>query len=172
MDTAIEETTMSFPTGWFQVAWSGELVPGAVLPLRYFSREMVCFRDGQGRARVLDAHCLQCGSHLGYGGTTCEQGIVCPLDGWVWDGAGVNTRIPGRTDVFTDDQVTAWATQEVNGCVVVWFDSAGRAPFWEPPVMPDATDPAFYPMYPHGAHRDVVRFPPQFFVENAADMPH
>ena len=37
------------PNGWFMVAWSDELAPGEVRPLRYFAEDLVLFRtqDGQ-----------------------------------------------------------------------------------------------------------------------------
>jgi hypothetical protein len=43
------------PFGWFQVACSDELAPGAALPLRYFGRDLVALRGASGRAAVLDA---------------------------------------------------------------------------------------------------------------------
>ena len=36
-------------TGWFQVAWSGDIGREQVVPLRYFGRDLVAYR---GRAGV------------------------------------------------------------------------------------------------------------------------
>ena len=40
-----------YPNGWFQVAYSDELEPGQVVPLRYFGRDLVLFRGSDGEAR-------------------------------------------------------------------------------------------------------------------------
>jgi 3-ketosteroid 9alpha-monooxygenase subunit A len=57
-----------FPRGWFVVAFSEDLEPGQVRPARYFDRDLVIWRTGEGEARVFDAHCPHLGAHLGYGG--------------------------------------------------------------------------------------------------------
>ncbi len=83
------------PTGWFQVAWSADLDVGDVMALHYFGEDLVAFRDLDGAARVLDAHCRHLGADLSHGGCVVEGGIQCPLHGWVWSGAdGHNVRIP------------------------------------------------------------------------------
>lgn len=48
---AMNEHPRNFPTrlplGWFQVAYSDEIAPGDVKPLKYFGRDLVIFRtDG------------------------------------------------------------------------------------------------------------------------------
>ena len=47
-----------YPNGWFQVAYSDEVAVGAVLPLKYFGRDLVLFRDNDGVASVLHAAAL------------------------------------------------------------------------------------------------------------------
>ena len=55
------------PNGWFALARSDEVGPGAVLPVRYFGRDLVVFRTESGRPAVLDAYCAHMGAHLGIG---------------------------------------------------------------------------------------------------------
>ena len=43
------------PTGWFQVAWSGEIGIGQVHRMHYFDRELVAWRAQSGRRTVMDA---------------------------------------------------------------------------------------------------------------------
>ena len=57
-----------YADGWFQVAYSDELDTSDVLPLKYFGRDLVLFRNESGQACVLDAHCAHLGAHLGHGG--------------------------------------------------------------------------------------------------------
>src|SRR5690606_2252178 len=54
----------AYPSGWFVVATSEELVPGQLLSLRYFGRELVAFRGESGKPSVIDAHCPHLGAHL------------------------------------------------------------------------------------------------------------
>ena len=56
-----------YPDGWFQVAYSDDVGPGQVVPLSYFGRELVLFRDESQNAHVLDAYCPHLGapSHPG-----------------------------------------------------------------------------------------------------------
>src|SRR3546814_6367094 len=74
--------SVTYPTGWFWVAWSHEVsVEDAPRPLRYFGRDLVLYRGASGRPVVLDAHCPHLGAHLGYGGSVCDDDIVCPFHG-------------------------------------------------------------------------------------------
>jgi len=56
------------PTGWFQIAWSDEILVGDVRKMHYFGREMVAWRAQSGRLTVMDAYCEHLGAHLGFGG--------------------------------------------------------------------------------------------------------
>lgn len=56
------------PFGWFQVAWSADVKPGQVLPIEYFDRKLVVWRDDDGATHVNDAFCPHLGAHFGYGG--------------------------------------------------------------------------------------------------------
>ena len=45
------------PNGWFEVAPADALSGDRLLPLHYFERDFVAYRDAAGQARVLDAQC-------------------------------------------------------------------------------------------------------------------
>ena len=79
-----------FPTpfGWFQVAFPGDLEPGEVTPLNYWSRELVLWRDAAGDFHLQDAFCPHLGAHLAYGGTVRDDELQCPFHGWRFDGEG------------------------------------------------------------------------------------
>ncbi|HCS26716.1 MAG TPA: iron-sulfur cluster-binding protein, Rieske family, partial [Spongiibacteraceae bacterium] len=55
------KTLDKIPFGWYQVAYSHELVAGDSRGIRYFGKELVLFRTQSGEAHVLDAYC----PHLG-----------------------------------------------------------------------------------------------------------
>ena len=82
------------PFGWFQVGWSADLKPGDVVPVDYFDKHLVLWRDEQGAAHVNDAFCPHLGAHLGHGGSVSEDNLVCPFHGWRFDAEGQNTLIP------------------------------------------------------------------------------
>src|SRR5512145_2144386 len=79
----------AYPNGWFRVAYSHELARAEVRPLFLLGRDLVLFRDEEGVARVLDAHCRHLGAHLGHGGKVEGGGIRCPFHAWRWNGEGV-----------------------------------------------------------------------------------
>jgi 3-ketosteroid 9alpha-monooxygenase subunit A len=162
----------SFPTGWFQVAWAEELQSGEVLPLRYFARDLVLWRTASGAFAIFDAHCPRSGAHLGYGGTVVDDALVCPMHGCRWGLDGDLVRGGDERDSGGAQEITAWPHRVVNGMVLVWYDSAGGAPTWEAPELPEYREPRFYPMYPHAAGSIKVRYQPQMPLENMVDLAH
>lgn len=149
----------SYPTGWFQVAWSGELPAGGVKPLRCFGQDLVLYRGASGAVHVLDGHCPHRGAHLGYGGCVDGEALICPNHGRCWS---------------PDDQamIRTWPVREWTELIYIWHDSTGGPPTWEPPRFDAAHDAAFYPAYPHGTAERQVTFPAHYLVENMADLPH
>ena len=45
MQAAKREFPFPLPNGWFTVAYSNEVAPGQVVPLRYFATDLVLFRS-------------------------------------------------------------------------------------------------------------------------------
>jgi phenylpropionate dioxygenase-like ring-hydroxylating dioxygenase large terminal subunit len=162
-----------FGTGWYHALYTGELSQGEVKPLKYFGQDLVAFRGESGEAHILNAHCLHMGAHLGYGGTVAGDAIVCPYHNWQWRGAdGANTAIP-NLDRCVSKSIRAWHTHEADGVIYLWFSRTGdEEPSWMPPAVPQASDPAYYPLWPHCVRRETVTFPPQFAFENVADISH
>jgi nitrite reductase/ring-hydroxylating ferredoxin subunit len=167
----------SHPTGWFQVAWSDEIPVGGVVPLHYFGTDLVAYRGASGELAVLDAYCPHLGAHLGHGGCVTGDDITCPFHGWQWSATGDNTCIPYSATVNRRQKIRSWPVREVDGLVVVWHESTGAPPAYEPPSIAsfvpgfDAAD--FWPVHPYGAHTfPNVRAFPQFVAENIVDAAH
>jgi phenylpropionate dioxygenase-like ring-hydroxylating dioxygenase large terminal subunit len=162
-----------FPRSWYQVAWSDEVAPGAVVRLHYFGQELVLFRTESGTASVLRAYCEHFGAHMGYGGTVDGDCIVCPFHAWKWDGAGRNTDIPFSSRTKQARRVPAWTTVETAGMICVWYDPDGQPPAWAPPTVPEADDPAYLPAYPQMVKCYAsVPVKPLWPVENLVDQFH
>ena len=68
----------AFPFGWYRAAYSEDVGPGELRPVRYLNRDLVVWRGEDGAAHVMDAYCPHLGAHLGYGGRVQGCEIVCP----------------------------------------------------------------------------------------------
>lgn len=162
----------NFPTGWFQVAWSDEVAAGDVRPMRYFARDLVCYRSDEGAVRVFDAFCPHLGAHLGYGGTLDGDAIVCPFHGWRFDGEGNNTDIPYADRPNRAKKLTVWPVREVNGAIVVWHDALDRGPLWEPSRLPEWGREDYWTSPQLRKRHARVRLVPQWVAENLVDPAH
>jgi phenylpropionate dioxygenase-like ring-hydroxylating dioxygenase large terminal subunit len=158
------------PFGWYPVAWAAELAPGTLLSRRYFARELVIFRTGDGEAAVLDAFCPHLGAHLGHGGAVEADGIRCPFHGWKFATDGGCLEIPYAKRVPPGARAEAWASQESGGLIWAWYHPEGRAPAFDPPEIPeygaaDWTDD-------WRRYEWTIRTHPQEVAENSVDWPH
>lgn len=135
----------SFPHGWFRVAYSHELTPKKVMPLRYFGKDLVLFRTEDGTAHVLDAHCPHLGAHLGYGGKVKGETIQCPFHGWCFDGSGQCAGVPYASKIPPKAQIHTWPVREVNGLILVYYHPERELPTWELPGIPECTSSEWMP---------------------------
>ena len=163
-----------YPTGWYQVAWSGELDHGAVLRKRYFGRELVLFRTEGGTAALLDAYCPHLGAHLGFGGTVDGEDIVCPFHGWKWDTSGANVDVPYSEKLCQSRTIESWHVEETNGMVYAWYDADAGEPTWSVPTLPEWSSGDYYDPFSNEMYRhwEGVALHPQFITENAVDPAH
>lgn len=164
-------------TGWFQVGWSGDIGPEQVIPLRYFGQDLVAYRSRDGVVHVQDRYCRHLGASLAHGGCVVDDGIQCPFHGWVWGPDGRNVSIPYQDRPNKARKLRTWPVTERNESIYVWFDAAGREPFWEIPdaltVTAHAAEREFHPAWPQGrAHFGDLQIHPQMVVENAVDPHH
>jgi phenylpropionate dioxygenase-like ring-hydroxylating dioxygenase large terminal subunit len=157
------------PNGWYQIAWSDELAPGQVVPLRYFDRDLVVFRTESGRPHVLDAFCPHLGAHLGHGSQVVGDALQCPFHAWRYDGSGACVHIPYARKIPARAQVRAWPVCEKNGMVLTWFHAAGDEPQWEIPEVPEYGSDEWTPW----ERREwTIRTRNQEMAENTVDPAH
>ncbi len=135
----------AFPNGWFSVAWADEVPVRHVEPLLYFGQHLVLFRDEEGSARVLDAHCPHLGAHLGIGGVVEGRGIRCPFHAWHWDGEGRCTDIPYAKRIPPQARIRSWPVLERNGLLMVWHHAEGKPPVDDIPEVAEAASPEWTP---------------------------
>ena len=159
-----------YPNGWFQVAYSDELLAGGVMPLHYFGQHMVLFRGEDGQPHVLDAYCPHLGAHLGYGGKVVGNCIKCPFHSWKFDGTGQCVEVPYSQHIPPKAKVkSAWHVQEVNGLILVWHHLQGKAPEWHIPVNEEYQNELWTP---YERRRWKIKTHNQEMAENAVDSAH
>lgn len=155
-----------YPRGWFAVASSDEIAEGEVRAIRYFGQELVLFRTNSGEARVFDAYCPHLGAHLGHGGTTEGDDLVCPFHGWKFGRDGTCSAMPYGRKIPNAARTRRWEVREKQGVVMVWHSPAGDQPDWE---MPDFDDSNWTPCI---SRSWVIRGHTQEVCENTADFGH
>ena len=136
------------PNGWFVVAESADLGSGDVRALYYFARDLVLFRDDDGAAHVVDAHCPHLGAHLAVGGEVEGGCLRCPFHGWLFDGAdGACVEIPYQQGerIPAKAKTRSYPVVERNGFVWAWHHARREPPFYEVPTVPELHDPDWSP---------------------------
>ena len=162
-----------FPTGWFIIGFASDLAAGEVKRVHYFGEEMVLFRTESGEVNVLDAYCQHLGANMGVGGTVEGENIVCPWHGWRWRGDGTNALIPySKIGCKNNVRVRTYHSTEWYGFILVWHERHGRAPYWQPPMLPELETGEYYPLHPHSRMLNRVKVHAQMIIENAADPYH
>ena len=124
------------PSSWYLVARAAALKRGRIVPATIGGHELVLFRDTQGTAHALAAHCVHMGCHL-KSGRVIDDRVRCPLHFRQFDGAGRCRAIPGGKVEGSPSQPTYPVLERFGGLFV--FVGRG-APF----AFPE----------PHGAPAD------------------
>jgi phenylpropionate dioxygenase-like ring-hydroxylating dioxygenase large terminal subunit len=160
----------AIPNGWHGIAFSEDIGPGQVLPIRMLGRDLVVYRGEDGEARVLDAFCPHLGAHLGHGGKVVGNEIECPFHAWRWSGSGECTAVPYAKRIPSSARIGSWESRDRNGFIFVWYHDRGEAPSWEIEEIPETRD-ADYEVV---VRKDwpPIRSHPQEIAENGVDLPH
>jgi len=164
-----ERFPFSIPNGWFQIAYSDELEPGAVLPLQYFGKDLVLFRGESGEVALLDAFCPHLGAHLGHGGVVEGNRIRCPFHAWEFDGGGACRNVPYAKKVPPKARIAPWHCVERNQIIWAWHHGERVAPDWEIPDVAEVSTDAWTSLE---RYRWTVQTHNQEIGENAVDRAH
>jgi nitrite reductase/ring-hydroxylating ferredoxin subunit len=124
-----------FPTGWFAVGFSHELLSGGLLLRQFMGRELVVFRTQSGKAIAIDAYCPHMGAHFAHGGTVEGEIIRCPFHGFCFDQFGECVATGYGTKPPPTAQVRTWPLHEVNGMIMVYHDNHEIEPTWRVPAF-------------------------------------
>ena len=142
MKNRIEERlALGLPGQWYAAAKSVQVKerPHAT---KVLGRDLVLWRDQNGRVQCLEDHCPHRGARLSRG-EVHEGNISCRYHGVTLDGTGTILRVPAMPECPLEGRraVASFATHEVNDAVFIYVPSAERPapPPFVPPV--EFTDP-------------------------------
>ncbi|RVT91273.1 Rieske 2Fe-2S domain-containing protein [Sphingomonas crocodyli] len=166
------DQTVGFGKGWYCVAESAEISADTLLPVSYFDRELIVFRDKNGDAKVADAYCPHLGAHLASADGCIDAGeIVCPFHKWRFDAtSGKCNSIPYTKFVPPQAKLSFYPTMEMNGMVLMWWHNAGAAPEAKPYNVIEAhSDKVWLPAFERSFETTV---PLRDLHENIFDTAH
>jgi len=107
---------------WWPV-WFSEEVADKPVPVRILGEDLVVFRDGSGKAGLLDRRCPHRGASLELGRVE-DDGLRCCYHGWKFDREGRCLDMPAEpVDTPLKDEVrqTAYPTQEAAGLIFAYL---------------------------------------------------
>ena len=134
---------------WQPVGLSSEL-GDLPTPVRVLGEDLVLFRDGRGRAGLLDAHCCHRGTSLEYGRLE-REGVRCCYHGWLFDVEGRCLDMPCEPEdsTYTTKVRQPWyPCREYGGLVFAYMGPLATLPVFprydivedgEGVVIPDGT---------------------------------
>lgn len=115
---------------WYVVMRTDELAADRPVPVRRMGEDLVAWRDGEGKVRVMADRCAHRGARLSVGKLRDGE-LMCWYHGWRYDGAGQCTSIPsegGPCDLAKSTRIRSYPTEEHGGLVFAYFSSDGREP--------------------------------------------
>lgn len=163
-----------YPDGWYRVAGSHELRPGAILYRECLGTPMVVFRsDVDQRVQAMGAFCPHMGANLAGG---CVKGgrLECPFHLWQLDPSGAIAHVP-YTDKLPRARQRTWPTRERYGQVFIYHRGGAEAdqsapPPYELPTIPDIDDGRMVYRGRYDAGRVYMHL--LEFAENSVDFQH
>ena len=155
-----------FPNGWFCIERGEALTSGRLIEKKWMGRDIVAWRDSNGRVCVADAICPHLGSHLGpsTGGRLLGDHLVCPFHGFRYDTLGRCVARPGGPPPRSA-RLGCFQVAEANGFVFAWHHHSGEEPGWWPAEMTNSVAKRSVGIVRMAGH-------PQVTSENSVDSAH
>jgi len=177
---------ISFPRGWYQLAWSDEIQKGYLYSKTCFDSDVLILRNESGDVKVFDAFCPHLGAHLlksnlaarksgglrNFGKSRLKlksEEIVCPFHSWQFNLDGEckktsNEKIPTKKMGLKN-----YPVKEFLGLIFVYLDTERKVPDFELPSFPEIDLKEWTPLL---RSVDYFRGHVQEVVENAVDRNH
>lgn len=138
MKPGIEKVRPGDPTGLGLAAGWYIALPTASLgskprALDLFARQLVAWRDGEGRAVIMPRHCPHLSASLALG-RVIDGRLRCPFHHWRFDGSGACVEIPGVQRIPRIAHQKPYPVVERYGFVWAWY--GGAEPMFPLPDFP------------------------------------
>lgn len=117
------------------LAQSREIAPRQVLTKRFADEDVVLYRTASGILNAVHAHCPHMGAHFGFGGTVEGENLRCPFHGFEFAADGQCVKTGYDTKPPLKCRLPVHHILERDDMVLLWYDSEGRAPEWQPPAF-------------------------------------
>src|SRR5580704_515625 len=104
---------------WHVVAATADIVPGNLVPLTLFERDLVAWRDTKGAVHVWEDLCIHRGSRLSKGFIQNDR-VVCPYHGWNYDGSAQCVLMPAAPQDRPPRKAGAIAHHAVERYGLIW----------------------------------------------------
>ncbi|WP_394830610.1 Rieske 2Fe-2S domain-containing protein [Pendulispora rubella] len=155
---------MSFAASWYALARSSEI---GTKPKRLtrFGKNLVAWRDRQGKPSVMGESCPHFGASLAAGHVDRDGCLVCPFHRWRFDAGGACVGIPGSNVIPPTAHRSPMVTAERYGLVWAWWGSA--EPRFALPDFPQYDDAKA-----RSVHEFAIRTPVPVIVANSYDARH
>jgi cholesterol 7-desaturase len=163
-----------YPDGWYRVAGSHELKPGAIVYRECLGTQMVVYRgDHDHHVQAMGAFCPHMGANLA-GGCVKGDRLECPFHRWQLASDGAVAHVP-YADKLPRVRQRTWPTRERYGQVFIYHRGGAHAddgapPPYELPPIPDIDDGrlVYRGRYDAGSvHMHLIEF-----AENSVDFQH
>ncbi len=137
-DAVEAELVTGLRNHWYVVMRSDEVPPDRPAAVKRMGEELVAWRDGQGKIRLMADRCAHRGARLSLG--KLHQGeLICWYHGWKYDATGQCNSVPsegGACELAKGARVKSYPAEEHGGLVFGYFSSDAREPH-EPCPNPD-----------------------------------
>ncbi len=163
---------LPIPFGWFVVDYADDLAIGEVKPLHYFGAQLVLWRGGDGKARIIDAYCRHLGANMAYGGRVNGNELECPFHAWTYNSEGSVMSVPYAERIpptAARPCEAQWTVQEANKFIWVWYHPEGQPPSYDLDVFEEVGN-ADWTEYER--FEWIVHGPIQNMSENGVDSAH
>ena len=157
---------MYLRNSWYVIAWSHELADRP-LSITVLDETLVIFRDGDGRAAVLDDRCPH--RHLPLSMGCLERGgLRCGYHGLLFDRHGKCIEVPSQSAIPPRAQVRSYPTAERFGWIWAWMGDAQAADEAAIPDFSMLTSPEFRAV----GQTNHVKAGYQLVTDNLMDLSH
>lgn len=105
---------------WYVASWSRDLVTGTPQAMTILEEPIVIWRDPAGKAHALADRCVHRLAPLSLG--RCEgAGLRCMYHGFLFDGDGRVTEIPGQPEIPSIAKVKCYPLMEQDSWLWIWM---------------------------------------------------